>query len=94
MSSLDHANRGEKLGLVWRNRKKISQIIKDYLYLPFFLLIILIILFRFEANLSEYGSYSLHKRMFQYIRKHHLFASFASYTLQNIRTDWHTNIRF
>ncbi len=25
----------------WRNRKKISQIIKDYFYLPFFLLIIL-----------------------------------------------------
>jgi hypothetical protein len=33
--------RGEKLGLVWRNRKKISQIINDYLCLPFFLLIIL-----------------------------------------------------
>jgi hypothetical protein len=32
---------GKKLGLVWRNRKKISQIINDYLYLPFFLLIIL-----------------------------------------------------
>ncbi len=31
---------GEKLGLVWRNRKKISQIINDYLYLPFFLLFI------------------------------------------------------
>jgi hypothetical protein len=30
-----------KNGLVWRNRKKISQIIKDYFYLPFFLLIIL-----------------------------------------------------
>ncbi len=28
-------------GLVWRNRKKISQIIKDYFHLPFFLLIIL-----------------------------------------------------
>jgi hypothetical protein len=41
MSSWDQANRGEKLSLVWRNRKKISQIIKDYLYLPFFLLIIL-----------------------------------------------------
>jgi hypothetical protein len=27
--------------LVWRNRKKISQIIKDYFYLPFFLFIIL-----------------------------------------------------
>ncbi len=40
-SSWDQANRGEKLGLVWRNRKKISQIINDYLYLPFFLLIIL-----------------------------------------------------
>jgi hypothetical protein len=31
----------QKLGLVWRSRKKISQIIKDYFYLPFFLLIIL-----------------------------------------------------
>jgi hypothetical protein len=40
-SSWDQANRGEKLGLVWRNRKKISQIINDCLYLPFFLLIIL-----------------------------------------------------
>ncbi len=37
MSSWDLANRH----LVWRNRKKISQIIKDYFYLPFFLLIIL-----------------------------------------------------
>ncbi len=33
--------RAKKLGLVWRNRKKISQIINDYLCLPFFLLIIL-----------------------------------------------------
>ncbi len=32
------ANRRQKLGLVWRNRKKI---IKDYFNLPFFLLIIL-----------------------------------------------------
>jgi hypothetical protein len=39
--SWDQANRGKKLGLVWRNRKKISQIINDYLYLLFFLLIIL-----------------------------------------------------
>jgi len=30
----------EKLGLVWRNIKKISQIINDYLYLPFFFLIV------------------------------------------------------
>jgi hypothetical protein len=37
----DQANRQQKLGLVWRNRKKISQIISAYLYLPFFLLIIL-----------------------------------------------------
>jgi hypothetical protein len=40
-SSWDQANRRQKLGLVWRIRKKISQIIKDYFYLPFFLLIIL-----------------------------------------------------
>jgi hypothetical protein len=39
--SWDLANRRQKLGLVWRFRKKISQIIKDYFYLPFFLLIIL-----------------------------------------------------
>jgi hypothetical protein len=35
--SWDQANIRQKLGLVWRNRKKISQIIKDYFYLPFFL---------------------------------------------------------
>ncbi len=40
MSSWDQSNRGEKHGLVWRNRKKISQIINNYRYLPFFLLII------------------------------------------------------
>ncbi len=40
-SSWDQANIWQKLGLVWRNRKKISQIIKDYFHLPFFLLIIL-----------------------------------------------------
>jgi hypothetical protein len=40
-SSRYQANRRQKLGLVWRDRKKISQIIKDYFYLPFFLLIIL-----------------------------------------------------
>jgi hypothetical protein len=40
-SSWDQANRGQKHGLAWRNRKKISQIIKDYFYLPFFLLITL-----------------------------------------------------
>ncbi len=32
---------GEKLGLVWRNWKKISQIINDYVHLPFFLSFIL-----------------------------------------------------
>ncbi len=40
-STWDQANIRQKLGLVLRNRKKISQIIKDYFYLPFFLLIIL-----------------------------------------------------
>jgi hypothetical protein len=39
--SRDQANRQPKLGLVWRNRKKISQIIKDYFCLLFCLLIIL-----------------------------------------------------
>jgi hypothetical protein len=32
MSSWDQANIRQKLGLVWRNRKKICQIIKDYFY--------------------------------------------------------------
>jgi hypothetical protein len=40
-STWDQANRRQKHGLAWKNRKKISQIIKDYFYLPFFLLIIL-----------------------------------------------------
>ncbi len=40
-SSWDQANRRQNLGLVWRNRKKISQIIKDYFCLPFFLFIML-----------------------------------------------------
>ncbi len=39
--SWDQANRRQKLGLVWRIIKKISQIIKDCFYLPFFLFIIL-----------------------------------------------------
>ncbi len=39
--SWDQANIRQKLGLVCRNRKKISQIIIDYFYLPFFLLIYL-----------------------------------------------------
>jgi hypothetical protein len=41
MSSWDQADTGEKLGLAWRSRKKISQIINNYLYLAFFPLIIL-----------------------------------------------------
>ncbi len=40
-SSWDKADRWQKHGLVWRIRKKISLIIKDYFYLLFFLLIIL-----------------------------------------------------
>jgi len=47
-----------------------------------------------EANLSEYGSYSLHICLFRYILKHHLFPSFPSNSHQNTRTDSHTNIRF
>ncbi len=37
-ASWDQANRRQKHGLVWINWKKISQIIKDYFYLLFFLL--------------------------------------------------------
>jgi hypothetical protein len=40
-SSWDQTNIWQKLGFVWRSRKKISQIIKHYFNLPFFLLIIL-----------------------------------------------------
>jgi hypothetical protein len=42
-SSLGPGKQTQKLGLVWRNMNKISQIINAYLYLPFFLLIILCI---------------------------------------------------
>jgi hypothetical protein len=42
--ALGQANRRQKLGLVWINRKKISQILNAYLFLPFFRLIILCIL--------------------------------------------------
>ncbi len=40
-SSWDQANIWQKLGLVWRNKKKINQIIKNYFYLSFLFLIIL-----------------------------------------------------
>ncbi len=49
--------------------------------------------FRFEANLIKYRSDSLHIYMFWCIHKQHFFASSASYSLQNIRTDSLTNIR-
>ncbi len=47
---LGPANRRQKLGLVWRNRKKICQIINDCLCLPFFLLIILCIIHYISGN--------------------------------------------
>ncbi len=57
------ANRRQKPGLVWRNRKKISQIIKDYFYLPFFLLFILCVSptlhFILFERLSLWGKVSL-----------------------------------
>ncbi len=66
-SCWDQANRRQKLSLVWRNRKKISQIIKDYFYLPFFLLIILCIYLIFServggvlANISRRGAHRRH----------------------------------
>jgi hypothetical protein len=49
---LGAANRRQKLGLVWRNRKKISQIINDYLCLQFFLLIIL---WTYYTTIFQYG---------------------------------------
>ncbi len=49
-SSWGQANRQQKLGLVWRIRKKITQIIKDYFHLPFFLLIILWLQYRIYCD--------------------------------------------
>jgi hypothetical protein len=51
----DQANRRQKLGWVWRNRKKISQIINDYIYLPFFLLFILWWQVRMRVNSMAYS---------------------------------------
>ncbi len=53
MSSWDQANRRQKLGFGLENRKQISQIIKDYFHLPFFLLIILWFTQCTNANLLE-----------------------------------------
>jgi hypothetical protein len=61
-SSWDQANRRQKLGLVWRNRKKISQIIKDYFYLPFFLLIILWFEFLNMKNSSALKNLKISKK--------------------------------
>jgi hypothetical protein len=41
MSSLEHANRGENLVWLGEIERKLAKVIKDYLYLLFFLLIIL-----------------------------------------------------
>ncbi len=56
-SSWGQANIRQKHGLVWRNRNKISQIIKDYFYLPFFLLIIL---WRSHLNQNKKGGLVYH----------------------------------
>jgi hypothetical protein len=61
-SSWDQANIRQKLGLVWRNRKKISQIIKDYFYLPFFLLIILWFEFLNMKNSSALKNLKISKK--------------------------------
>jgi hypothetical protein len=45
------------LGLVWRNRKKISQLINTYLSLPLFLLIIL----HYPPPLPPIKNYKLHR---------------------------------
>jgi len=55
---------------------------------------------RFEANPSEYGSYSLHIRMFRYISKQHLFALhilfkiFAQINTQIFEIHVAANVRF
>jgi hypothetical protein len=80
-SSWDQANRGEKLGLDWTNRKKISQIINDCLYLPFFLLIILCCIQREMWGMAPYmleltinSPYLIVNSALQ--RKSHLFIPF------------------
>ncbi len=57
-SSWDQANRRQNLGLVWRNRKKIRQIIKDYFCLPFFLLIILWHIPRYDFPMFQKGEHN------------------------------------
>jgi hypothetical protein len=59
-SSWDQANRRQKHGSVWRNRKKISQIIKAYFYLPFFLLIILCLILSVSVFLNFFSFCSLY----------------------------------
>ncbi len=59
-STWDQANIRQKVGLVWRNGKKISQIIKDYFYLPFFLLFILWCYPSVAAQCSILGEVSSH----------------------------------
>jgi hypothetical protein len=69
--SWDQANIRQKLGLVLIHRKKISQIIKDYFYLPFSLLIILCFcktaaaLAESSATLPPFGFTEGHEWFFQ-----------------------------
>jgi hypothetical protein len=62
---------GKNWGLVWGNRKKISQIIKDYFYLQFFLVIILcFILLQIEDRLlHRIEQYSAWRYTVQYVRE-------------------------
>jgi hypothetical protein len=57
--ALDQANRGQKLGLVWRNRKKFSQMINAYLYITF-----LIILWIWTTD-SDLEAYTKQERIFK-----------------------------
>ncbi len=79
---ISFANRRKKLGLVWRNRKKISQIINDYLCLPFFLLIIL----WWKHMLCESPDFWFYKRAIQHSTEQvKLFYSFLGLKLKNLR---------
>ncbi len=82
---LGAANRRQKLGLVWRNRKKISQIINDYLCLPFFLLIILWYLLYSETKLQDlcHQICGFFMNCFEYFNpEFHSFFSFQSDVLR------------
>ncbi len=94
----DQANIRQKIGLVWRNRKEISQIIKDYVFLLFFLWFILwrrlterslAILRHFQWEDTSFSKIML---IFAKQASHTMQTGFA-FLLKNFRNDCRENIR-